>query len=448
MAGVCAAAVIVLVAAAGFLQARLWAEPHNAATFILIILALACALFYAPDYLHVTVNPHKRERWAVRVRWRIALAVLVLAALVNPDRRGIVIAVCASAWIVLTTLLAQFVTRYVSVYYAVADLLLIFGVLALTDWNLPIVMACWAAAEFIPVAISSRRVWWMAATLSGIAGAYAWVWLRLSLSSNGDFGEWRCLLLPILLPLATALLVRIAGAQNHHNVTAAMAELVRFTGYTAASVRALWATADKQLAHNWQAAKLDNATPERMAEWYRENSELYMFAISAYNLEYKRIRSNLKVLRFGREACLDYGAGNGDLILELARRSHRAAYYDVDGVSKRFAQHRAEAGWLQLSFTSSKEELRTFAPFDTIFSFDVLEHIPDLAGELDFLVSLLAPSGLLLFDVPAGATHNHPMHLNHTLDVRAHLRAKGMREKRVSSWRIGKQEKYGFTKPQ
>ena len=87
---------------------------------------------------------------------------------------------------------------------------------------------------------------------------------------------------------------------------------------------------------------------------------------------------------------------------------------------------------------------------DTIFSFDVLEHLPDLPGELIFLSSLLNPGGLLVFDVPAGATKSHPMHLNHHLDIHAHMRAQGLIEEQPS-WMpklpFSKQEKYLFRAP-
>jgi 2-polyprenyl-3-methyl-5-hydroxy-6-metoxy-1,4-benzoquinol methylase len=195
-----------------------------------------------------------------------------------------------------------------------------------------------------------------------------------------------------------------------------------------------------------------------MTEWYRRNSELYMFAISGYNLEYKRIRDNIKMLNFGRGACLDYGAGNGEIILDLARRGHAAIYFDVDGTSMKFAQMRAERQKLAVEFFHTKEGLAAAVQLhampqqrglDTIFSFDVLEHLPDLAGELKFLSSLLNPGGLLVFDVPAGSTKAHPMHLNHHLDIHAHMESIGMKEER-SVWQsipFRKQEKFIYRKP-
>jgi 2-polyprenyl-3-methyl-5-hydroxy-6-metoxy-1,4-benzoquinol methylase len=174
-----------------------------------------------------------------------------------------------------------------------------------------------------------------------------------------------------------------------------------------------------------------------------------MFAISAYNLEYRRIRSNLGVLRHARGSVLDYGAGNGELLLDLARRGHAVTYYDVEGTSMAFARWRAQQRGLALEITRTKDELAAAARkqgLDTVYSFDVLEHLPDLPGELSFLSSLLGPGGRMMFDVPAGSTKAHPMHLNHDLDVKAYLAEKGMTEER-SWWQKllpGKQEKFIF----
>jgi 2-polyprenyl-3-methyl-5-hydroxy-6-metoxy-1,4-benzoquinol methylase len=235
-------------------------------------------------------------------------------------------------------------------------------------------------------------------------------------------------------------------------MAAAVTELEDFTGYTADRIRHLWAVSNQELAQNWQRTAIAADDREKLAAWYRENSELYLFAISGYNLEYKRIRSNMNVLKLAHGASLDYGAGNGEIILELARRGHPATYYDVDGVTMRFARRRAEQQKIAVEFLCRKEDLQSSArkrSFDTIFSFDVLEHLPDLPGELDFLSSILGPGGLFVFDVPAGSTKAHPMHLNHSLDVFSHMRAKGFIDERGVELRLPfkKEEKYVYRKP-
>ena len=256
----------------------------------------------------------------------------------------------------------------------------------------------------------------------------------------------------VLSALAAGALVARAQKQNRKNFVAAKNELKEFTGYSDDKIRDLWATSNEQLAKNWKDAHLDESDREKMTAWYRENSELYMFAISGYNLEYKRIRDSIKMLRFGRGACLDYGAGNGEIILELARRGHAAIYFDVDGTSMRFARFRAEQQKLAVEFFHSKDDLAASAKqrgLDTVFSFDVLEHLPDLPGELKFLSSLLNSGGRMAFDVPAGSTKAHPMHLNHHLDVNAYMESIGMTEERglMESIPFKKQEKFVFRKP-
>src|SRR5205807_810785 len=247
----------------------------------------------------------------------------------------------------------------------------------------------------------------------------------------------------------SAWLAQRAQEHNAKNVTAAIAELADFTGYSEERIRNLWLTSNQELARNWQKAQLAEDDREAMAQWYRDNSELYMFAISGYNLEYRRIRSNLYVLRFARGRCLDYGAGNGELLLEWARLGHAAMYYDVEGHSMEFARRRARQRDLPLEFASTKEDLTAAARergFDTVFSFDVLEHVPDLAGELKFLSSLLSPGGRFMFDVPAGSTKSHPMHLNHNLEVSSYMVNQGLAEERSFLQKLSfkKQEKYVF----
>jgi 2-polyprenyl-3-methyl-5-hydroxy-6-metoxy-1,4-benzoquinol methylase len=253
----------------------------------------------------------------------------------------------------------------------------------------------------------------------------------------------------VVSALAAGALVARAQKRNTKNFVVAKLELKEFTGYSDEKIRELWATSNEQLAKNWKDAHLDESDREKMTQWYRENSELYMFAISGYNLEYKRIRDSIKMLKYGRGACLDYGAGNGEIILELARRGHAAIYFDVDGTSMRFARQRAERQKLAVEFFHSKDDLAASAQkrgLDTIFSFDVLEHLPDLPGELKFLASLLNPGGRMAFDVPAGSTKSHPMHLNHHLDIHAYMASIGMVEERglLQSIPFRKQEKYVF----
>ncbi|HUK30415.1 MAG TPA: class I SAM-dependent methyltransferase [Candidatus Acidoferrum sp.] len=401
---------------------------------IIIVAALAGSLWYTPDYLHLSVNPDKCLRWQVRIRWRLAAAVLLIGLPITFNRRGMFVVLASFAWLLITNFVAKSAARPSSIpaYFLATDFALLAGLVFTARINLFLGVALLAAAIHVSIVASEKRLllW---TTVAAALGAFM-VLDAASLQSATSSVSISAVGLTTISAFATALLVSNSLRQNELNVDAATREIIGFTACSPDRVRELWATSNQQLAKNWQAASLPEDDRERLAAWYAENSELYLFAISAYNLEYRRIRTNLRVLRYARGACLDYGAGNGEIILEVARRGLPATYYDVDGVTMRFAMDRARQYGFAVQFAHTKEELAAAAKkrgFDTVFAFDVLEHIPDLPGELDFLSSLLAPGGLFVFDVPAGATKSHPMHLNHNLNVDAHLQAKGLRDART-----------------
>ncbi len=422
--------------------------------FALVIAALCGSLFYTPDYLHLNVNRTKRFRWQVKIRWRLIPAGLVIGFLSAPDLRGVEISLASCLWLASANLLAKRVTssRSSTFYFWFTDSVLIGTLLWTMHLDLlPAAALLAASAHLVLVTIEqdTHGIWMSVLIALGVSRSIFYVGQR----EHVDWNTSEAFVAAIVLSaLAAGALVTRAQKQNRKNFVAAKNELKEFTGYSDDKIRELWATSNEQLARNWKDAELDESDREKMTAWYRANSELYMFAISGYNLEYKRIRDSIKMLRFGRGACLDYGAGNGEIILELARRGHAAIYFDVDGTSMRFARFRAERQKLAVEFFHSKDDLAASARqrgLDTVFSFDVLEHLPDLPGELKFLSSLLNPGGRMAFDVPAGSTKAHPMHLNHHLDVNAYMESIGMVEERglMESIPFKKQEKFVFIKP-
>jgi 2-polyprenyl-3-methyl-5-hydroxy-6-metoxy-1,4-benzoquinol methylase len=427
-----------------------WRTSETVA-FLLASIAAAVLMYYTPDYLHLSVAPEKKRRWEINLRWRIAGTALLLGLLLAPSNAGRLFAIFAALALAGANWLAlkKVPPRNLPAYFWITDLLLLFLSLVRADAGSAAILliALAAAAHVAIVRREDRNLLW--AAITAISG------MIVVSFATGPLGRSAFLAGSLLLLVATcgtAWLVHRARQQNEKNIAAAMGELIAFTGYPADRIRELWATSNQQLAANWQQAKPAEDNREQMAEWYRQNSELYLFAISAYNLEYKRIRSNMKVLRLARGATLDYGAGNGEILLELARRGHRATYYDVEGVTMRFARQRAANQGLTIEFFHTKDALAQYASvngFDTVFSFDVLEHLPDLPGELSFLASLLNPGGLFVFDVPAGSTKAHPMHLNHSLNVLEYMGTKGLVDERNLMLRLPfrKEEKFVFRAP-
>ncbi|HET9836978.1 MAG TPA: class I SAM-dependent methyltransferase [Candidatus Angelobacter sp.] len=419
--------------------------------FPLIALAAAVLIYYTPDYLYLSVTPEKKRRWEIKLRWRIVAAVLVLGLALSSTTHGRLLTLLAAGWLSGANWLARkkVSAQFVPALFWFTDLALLFlSLIESGAGTASILLLLLATSAHLAIVRPDKHHagWGILAFFSGL------VVVAFATSPAGSGSLVAGTLLLLVAIAGSCWLVRRAKIQNASNAADAIEDLIEFTGYTALRVHELWATSNQQLAANWETAKPTEDNPEQMAEWYRQNSELYLFAISAYNLEYKRIRSNLKVLRLARGATLDYGAGNGEILLELARRGHRAAYYDVDGVTMRFARHRAERQGLAIDFFTTKEALAASTRehgFDTVFSFDVLEHLPDLPGELTFLSSLLAPGGVFVFDVPAGSTKAHPMHLNHNLNVLSYMGAKGLRDERGLTLRLPfrKEEKFVFRKP-
>jgi len=419
--------------------------------FFLIAIAIAILIYYTPDYLHLSVTPEKKRRWEINLRWRIAAAIALLGVILASSNGGRVFALFAGIGVAGTNWFAlkKLPSQKLGAYFWTIDLIFLFLSLIRADAGTAsiIVLLLAAAAHIAIVRREDRHLQW--AVICAVSG------MIVVAFATGPYGNRGLLAGAALLLVAVAgtyWLVHRARMQNAGNINVAMAELTAFTGYPADRIRELWAGSNQQLAANWQQAKPAEDNPEQMAEWYRQNSDLYLFAISAYNLEYKRIRSNMKVLRLASGATLDYGAGNGEILLELARRGQRAAYYDVEGVTMRFARERAARQGLLIDFFHSKDALAEYASehgFDTVFSFDVLEHLPDLPGELNFLASLLNPGGLFVFDVPAGSTKAHPMHLNHHLNVLEFMSGKGLADERNLMLRLPfrKEEKFIFRAP-
>lgn len=416
------------------------------AVHVLLTIALGAFVYYTPDYLHLTINPEKAPHWAIKIRWRLISAALLFVPVLPAHRSWLL--VIAVVYLLICNWLARKVPpRFVWLYLWIAELALLTPLLLTGQMGLLTGSLLLAASVHLAIVVSDYQPIYLAGIVLGVSLIIIYESARQLAQASGAMLAASGFLLAVAA--STMLLVQRAEKQNRRNAQAAIHELTKFTGYPIQRIRELWAVSNQQLAENWKRANIDEKDPERMADWYRQNSELYLFALSAYNLEYKRIRSNLNVLRLAAGSCLDYGAGNGEILLELAKRGHRVAYYDVEGETMRFARCRAEMHGLTVEFFHSKSNLAAAAKqrgFDTIFSLDVLEHLPDLKGELNFLSSLLNPGGLLVFDVPAGATKAHPMHLNHAVDVVRFLRSKGMLDER-SLWKklpFKKEEKYFF----
>ncbi len=400
--------------------------------FAVLVAVLAYAADYNPKYLHLRFEEEKKYAWIVRIRWVIAGFALVLGIAASRDLRGAAITVAAAAWLILVNSIARAelkrrqggVPLLLPLRYAAADLLLI-AVLFRLGLGPLLTAVLLAVAAHLALVIGDGRSRWFPWFYLLSGGAFA------VLAVRARHGAWETYAYALVLFLAsglgTMLLVEMTRRQNARNLAGIVADLTAFTSRSEEEVRQLLAESTEILTRNWNRSHPPADDKEGLAQWYRENSLYYLFDLAAFHLACKHIEFTLDILGLATGKCADYGAGNGDLALALARLGLRSTYYDLEGTTRQFAAWRAGHEGLNVEFLSDRGLLAASAgKFDTVISLDVLEHMPDLGGELDFLASLLAPGGLLVLSAPVGGTESHPMHLEHDLDVAARLGSRGL----------------------
>jgi hypothetical protein len=269
-----AALVLVLFAAVGVcIKAGKVSDPKLLALYAGVTLALTIFICYTPDYLHLSVDPVKRSRWAVKIRWRIIAAVLVLSALLasNTQER-----VCAAAAIVCLVALNLFgrkaPRRFVPLYFWLGETALLAALLLIVRLDLLLATLLLAASVHLDIAVADRAALYWAGLVSAVSlllvMAAAW-------RQHADTAF-------VATSLATAYLVRRADARNEENVKASIYELNAFSGYPAERILHLWAVSNQELAKNWQLAAIGPDDRDRLKEWYRQNSEL---SVRAFRLQ-------------------------------------------------------------------------------------------------------------------------------------------------------------------
>jgi 2-polyprenyl-3-methyl-5-hydroxy-6-metoxy-1,4-benzoquinol methylase len=416
-------------------------EPTFATTAFLCLLGVSTlTLSYLPKYLHLHHEPDKRYRWAVRSRWILAVAAILLPATLQFTRLPVVLVAAGAAfWLTLVNgfVMSAFrnervlAFRWLPLAYWIGDFWLIVA-LAYLGMD-PFLLAGLIAVSLVFALTINVDLgpWFPLAGMSLAAALLRTAILPQAYGFNSAF-----LILEIALVAGTASwLTGFSVMQARRNFETTIADLSAFTGMDRAATEARLLRSRQMLVDAWKDAQLDENDKDALAQWYADNSLSYLFDIARFHLTYKHIVFSLDVLHLSRARCLDYGAGKGELALEMARRGMLVTYFDVPGRSREYAEWSAARQDLNLYFTSSKDEIDAQGlQFDTIVSLDVLEHMPDLSGELSFLSGRLAPGGRLIMTVPSGATESHPMHLAHDVRPVEFLAIRGLRD--IKDWRL------------
>jgi SAM-dependent methyltransferase len=432
------AVLLIAASAAAFaIRVAVYSTSADVALFVIANLAFLAAVLYVPKYLQIRTDFNtRRVNWQVRIRWILfAMAVVYWVLFVRPASATKFFACLAG--LALVNFLARSTGRRPVHGHQLAWLLFFTTDLALLAY---LVNASGAPLLYALIPTISAFLLLSTAGPAPRTAACLVVGIYMALIAIAE-AYFRSYALTWFVILGLSTLALSLMAKRHHERSFAMvaAELAEKFGHSETESRELIRAGSRIMAECWKKEPPNTSDPAALARWYSENSYWYLGANAEFHLTYKHVAFTLDVLRLAQGRCLDFGAGNGDLSLALARADHPTVHFDVPGTSMDFARWRAEREHLPVTFLSDTVELvetaRRAGRFDTVISLDVLEHIPNVDSVLRMFNEVLAVGGRLIINIPFGETGSHPMHLNHSkLEVPAALRRMGLRD--IKRWNL------------
>lgn len=375
---------------------------------------------YLVLYLRLSVEDRKRYTWSIRARLIVAALLILGTAPIRLGERA------WAAWVlsVLVSVTAIVAVRaivrrtrdasdlvFAPIPLLVADLLVIAAVSAERLATPGTLAAALSIAIVANVVSSSGR----AQSVGAILGIGVTAVVASIAAAAGPPAYVLAFAGPVVFAVGGLLLTRRADAWHSRNVEQTLDDLTAFTLVPREEAAELLVTATGILTHNWNESRPTGDAA--VGRWYEENSEYYLYDLSQFHLAYKHISFMNDIASLARGRVLDFGAGIGDLALELARTGHETVYVDVEGRTKAFARWRAERDWIPVQFSSELDDVE--GEFDTIISLDVFEHLARPEPVIEALVGRLAPGGRLIVTAAFGPTKAHPMHFDHEIDLAA-----------------------------
>ncbi|ABA23887.1 conserved hypothetical protein [Trichormus variabilis ATCC 29413] len=157
---------------------------------------------------------------------------------------------------------------------------------------------------------------------------------------------------------------------------------------------------------------------EQATAFYRDKvGEVYLFELGAWHLaSHDYIGDTLRLIADHAHGCvLDFGGGIGTHAIGAALCPHveQVVYCDINPINFDFVKYRAEKLGLSEKIIFCVE-IPPQKTFDTIMSFDVLEHLPDPSQQLLEFHQILADEGKMILNWHffKGFNQEHPFHLD------------------------------------
>ncbi|MBW4613770.1 MAG: class I SAM-dependent methyltransferase [Desmonostoc vinosum HA7617-LM4] len=145
--------------------------------------------------------------------------------------------------------------------------------------------------------------------------------------------------------------------------------------------------------------------------------EIYLFELGAWHLSsHDYIGDTLRLVAdFAQGRVLDFGGGIGTHAIgaALCPQVEQVVYCDINPINRDFVRYRTEQLGLSKKIILCAE-IPTQETFETIITFDVLEHIPDPSQQLLQFHQILTPEGKIImnWNFFKGFNQEFPFHLD------------------------------------
>ena len=180
--------------------------------------------------------------------------------------------------------------------------------------------------------------------------------------------------------------------------------------------------------------ELLNPKNEQEIKSFYSFNPYYVFSLAHWHM-YKTQRDfRRQIIKSSQGNVLDYGAGIGDLCIELVKKGLTVNYADLNGKTFEFAKWLFKKNNLDIKMIDLSKEALT-QEYDTVICVDVIEHVSDPRALLRDLALCVRRGGSLIITnlQLEEISQDHPMHFKIDFNAEKYLKTIGF-EKKEPSW--------------